>query len=96
MREDRWNVKKTVLSYYSGGSPQCSKCNNEDIRVLALDHIYSNGAQSRKEKSNGQGGVPYYRALIKLNYPDGYQVLCSNCHIIVEQERRDALLEIPA
>lgn len=93
-RVERWALKDEVFSHYSGGKAQCAHCHTDDLRVLTLDHINSNGAQSRREKSKGQAGELYYRALIKLNYPDGYQVLCANCHRIVEIERFNVRLKL--
>lgn len=80
-------VKVETLGHYSEGVPRCKRCGIEDLRVLTLDHINSDGAQSRRAKAGGYGGTNYYVALRRLNYPSGYQVLCQNCHRIVEHER---------
>ena len=68
-----------VLKNYSNGTMQCAKCNNNDIRVLSIDHMNGGGTQHRNYL--GGSSINVYRWLRKNGYPDGYQVLCLNHNI---------------
>ena len=84
-RERTKNLRYQVLSHYSKSEqPYCIKCGFNDIRALNLDHINNDGAQERKLRK-AQTLLLY---LISNNYPNGYQVLCSNCNQIKEMDRR--------
>ena len=91
-RHKRYQLKIEVYSHYSGGKPKCNYCGFEDIRGLCIDHINDNGAVHRKEvchNGNGARSAPNITDwLRKNNYPEGFQVLCSNCNTIKEYKRR--------
>ena len=71
---------ETLLHY---GEGRCARCGQDDIRVLELDHVNGNGNGDRIARTGGcRGGVPFYRALKAAGWPDGFQVLCANCHRI--------------
>ena len=70
--------KIEVLSHYSTNPPICAMCDEDDIRVLSIDHIKDDGAEHRR-KLKKSPGANFYRWLRKNNYPPGYQVLCMNC-----------------
>jgi hypothetical protein len=81
--------KYKVFAHYSGGIPKCANpyhLHNEEVvllKLLVLDHINGDGYKERKDengKPNGHGGQALYRKLIKLGFPEGYQVLCHNCN----------------
>jgi hypothetical protein len=73
-------LKKEVLSHYSGGGePVCSKCGNQDIRVLTIDHI-NNGGRRHLDNLKIKGGIQFYRWLKSNGFPPGYRVLCFNCN----------------
>jgi hypothetical protein len=79
-------IKVDTLSHYSNGSMRCATCEySKNINALELDHIEGNGNKNRK-KFNKTGGWSYYRKLQTLEYPTGYQVLCSNCNKIKQIE----------
>jgi len=81
-RERSQQLKLEVFSHYSGGTPKCAHCGIEDIDILELDHIDNNGAKERRAISTTQGGgYAFYIRLKRNNYPEGYQVLCSNCNL---------------
>jgi len=72
--------KIECISYYSQQTCECSKCGENDIDVLCLDHIKNNGAVHRKSIYGINKGA-LYRWAIKNNYPPMFQVLCINCNI---------------
>lgn len=78
-----------MLSYYAGGDPKCAYCGFTDVRALCLDHINDDGAAIRKGQSTWAG----WRLARKLGMPDGLQVLCANCNLIKEIERKKRLRE---
>ena len=65
---------------------KCATCGyDKNINALELDHIDGKGNDSRK-KFGSTGGWAYYKKLKTLGYPEGYQVLCSNCNKIKQIE----------
>ncbi len=70
-------IKNQVFMHYSNGVIQCNCCGELEIEFLQLDHI--NG---RKQHGHGFGfgGESLYRWIIHNDYPNGFQVLCSNCN----------------
>ncbi len=88
----RARVKETVISYYSNGTMRCAVCGVNDIDVLCLDHINDDGAEMRKKyRTSGRGngaGQNTYEAVKKLGFPEGLQVLCANCNLKKEIERK--------
>jgi len=88
----RSRLKYLILSYYSGGKPECAICKNKDIDILVIDHINNDGAQHRKKlgiSSRGRAGCDTYQAIKKENFPDGLQVLCANCNMKKEMLRKE-------
>ena len=80
-------LKKEILSYYSGnGKPFCKRCGVNDIDVLCLDHVNDEGHDHRKH-TNGSGTASY-KWLREHQFPEGFQVLCANCNLKKEIERR--------
>jgi hypothetical protein len=72
-------IKLQVLTHYSNGRPKCACCGEMILKFLTIDHINNDGQEERKRlKLNG--GMKFYRWLIKNNYPESYQVLCMNCN----------------
>lgn len=64
---------------------RCSRCGNDDHRVLQIDHINGDGGEERRITRNIRE-----RLLSVLEKKGkGYQLLCANCHSIVEWERRN-------
>ena len=80
-------LKMKVLSRYSdNGQPRCVRCGIDDIDVLCLDHINNDGNIHRKHKRGA--GTVYYKWLRNHHFPKGFQVLCANCNLKKEIERR--------
>lgn len=66
-------LKKEIINTYGG---QCKCCNESHINFLNIDHVNDDGSNHRKEV--GKGNV--YVDLKNRDFPEGYQVLCSNCN----------------
>jgi hypothetical protein len=56
-----------------------------DVDCLTIDHPNNDGAKERKAVGSG---TSFYVWLKKHNYPEGYQVLCNNCQLKKEVQRR--------
>lgn len=84
-------MKIKVLAYYSDDDIKCAKCGETDIDVLNLDHIKNDGAEHRKRagiSGRNTTGMNTYEAIARDNFPDGLQVLCANCNLKKEIERK--------
>lgn len=69
-------LRLNALNYYSNNELKCNCCLENELRFLAIDHIYNNGNEHRRNmKSN------IYVWLKQNNYPEGFQVLCHNCNM---------------
>lgn len=88
----RASLKAEVINHYSNGSMSCLKCGASDLDVLCLDHINNDGAIRRKEmKISSRGcssGYNTYERVKSLGFPEGLQVLCANCNLKKEIERK--------
>lgn len=94
-RRRRQRIKRETLLHYS---PEL-KCQNQhclipngctDIRCLSIDHINGHGRQHRRTlrtSAEVDGGTAFYSWLKTRGYPDGYQVLCTNCQWIKRHEK---------
>ena len=63
---------------YSNNVPQCACCGELEYDFLSLDHIIP---QAITGKLPNRVGVHLYRKLKREGFPDGYQILCSNCNL---------------
>jgi hypothetical protein len=68
----------TVITHYGGTPPKCNCCGESEKTFLVLDHINNNGTKQRKKIGTG---YKLFSWIIKNNFPDEYQVLCSNCNL---------------
>lgn len=73
-REYGQKRRMIVLEHYGS---KCTCCGESEIKFLEVDHINNNGAQHRKEL----GSYKIINWLIKNNFPEGFQLLCSNCNM---------------
>jgi hypothetical protein len=78
----RRRIKQKVIDGYGGA---CVCCGEHRFEFLTLDHVNGDGAEHRRELSNGKsrrgkGGAAVYDWAIKNNYPDRCQLLCWNCN----------------
>lgn len=74
-RKDYANKRLAIIEHYGG---RCSCCGEAEPLFLEIDHINNDGKIHRQ--NIGIGGRTLILWLIKNNYPDGFQVLCSNCN----------------
>lgn len=74
-REHRFEV----LRHYGGKPPQCACCGENERLFLELDHVFGGGNKERKQNKN-RSASSFYLFLIKIGFPKGYQILCSNCN----------------
>lgn len=90
----RDELKYQTLKHYSKTKkPSCGMCGFKDIRALCLDHINNDGNKDRLKvmgKNYAGSGSRFYVKLRKIDYPSGYQTLCSNCNLIKEINKRNA------
>mgnify|MGYP001559392820 CR=1 FL=1 len=71
--------KMEVLLHYGGNPPKCACCGESHIEFLLIDHMTGDGNKHRHGKYR-YSGSSFYIWLIKNNFPDSFQVLCSNCN----------------
>jgi hypothetical protein len=80
-KEYREQVRIQVFTHYGGNPPKCACCGESRIEFLTIDHINNDGANQRRriwgQKVSGFG---FYAWLVRMNFPEGYQVLCFNCN----------------
>ena len=84
--------KKACIAHYSNGTMECNYCGFNNIYALCLDHINNDGAKWRKDNftsSRGNnGGSNTFNRVKQLGFPEGFQVLCANCNLIKEIQRK--------
>lgn len=85
-RVEKQHLKHEVFSHYcENGIVKCANPYHvhteefTDLDILTIDHINSDGYKEVDKYGNRTGGVTFYRKLKRLNYPDGFQILCANC-----------------
>ncbi len=64
------------IKHYSKGKMNCNCCSEHMYMFLEIDHKNDNGNKHRESIPN----MNIYRWLINNNFPEEYQVLCSNCN----------------
>lgn len=69
---------RNIIRYHYGS--ECKCCGESIELLLTIDHIDGGGNKHRKLTTGGQGGVSFYRWLIKNNFPSGYQRMCFSCN----------------
>lgn len=62
---------------------KCNRCENNDMRVLQIDHV--NGGGTKENKKIHSRGV----AMRVMKLPSEYQVLCANCNWIKRWENNE-------
>jgi hypothetical protein len=66
-------IRDKILDHYGR---RCSCCGETESRFLEVDHVNNDGKEHRKIVRTNN----LYRWLIKNNFPEGFQILCSNCN----------------
>jgi hypothetical protein len=69
-------VVDAMFSAYGG---KCVCCGISRRTFLQIDHVDGNGAAHRKE-TRRTGGFPLAHWLRANGWPEGFQILCANCH----------------
>ena len=72
---ESWTIKLATLRAY-GGSCRC--CGESEPVFLTFDHIEGGGNQHRRETPLVKANMAKW--LQQQGYPDGFQILCFNCH----------------
>lgn len=79
-----WQARKAVIDALGG---KCAECGFSDFRALECHHKYGEG---NKERRNRMGTLVndyrYYRQM--LTHLQDYELLCSNCHAILNWDSR--------
>jgi hypothetical protein len=75
-RTYREQMKLKVLTHYSPGEIKCSNCGEQNINVLTLYN---------PEKLEKHKHLMEY--IIANNYPEGYRVVCLNCHMKLRKQQ---------
>jgi len=86
------SAKEHCINMYSNGEACCAWCPQSDIDVLCLDHIDEGQTKAFTEKYGHRGGKFLFAKLRQMDYPPGFQVLCSNCNLKKEILRRRTAL----
>ena len=75
-------AKHKELVFAAYGGYRCNCCGETEKLFLTIDHIDNNGATERKQLfgKRASAGYPFYKWLVKNDFPPGYQVLCMNCN----------------
>lgn len=82
-------AKLRVFSHYGLSCVTCKLNGTESYAnwvLLQLDHVNNNGEADREAKlrpvngNRASGGVPFYRRLIRLGFPKGFQTMCKPCN----------------
>lgn len=88
-----YKQKKDKLFKAYGGY-KCACCGETEELFLTIDHINNDGARHRKELKKQK--TYFYKWLWENNYPKGFQVLCHNCNVGKELNRRkNGIAECP-
>jgi len=64
-----------IIKAYGG---KCACCGESESMFLEIDHINNDGNNHRKKIGASAKALTYW--LINNNFPDGFQILCSNCN----------------
>lgn len=86
----RANLREAVLRAYGGA---CGCCGETEPAMLAVDHLFGDGAEHRRQLSGSAfgnySGTRFYLWLKSHGFPrEGFQLLCHNCNIAKGSGRR--------
>jgi len=74
-KECRQERKKRVFAHYGN----CAFCGESKLELLEIDHKNNDGAYFRKQMKINSGDRTY-KWIIKNNFPNTFQTLCSFCN----------------
>lgn len=69
--------RNLVFTYYG---EYCSCCAEDESLFLSIDHVNNDGHLDLNSNGKTLTGRHLYPKIVKLGYPDKYQVLCMNCN----------------
>jgi hypothetical protein len=78
----RERLRRTVFGHYSNNTFKCECCGESEQDFLVIDHINGNGNEHRRAVfgRTAAGGHAMHSWLVKQGFPQGFQLLCSNCN----------------
>lgn len=74
-REKNARLKKLVYDHYGN---KCNCCGETRKTMLRIDHVNNDGYKDRAGRGSATNRL--YAKIIKLGFPDDYQILCMNCN----------------
>lgn len=79
MRRRRYERRQEMLQRCGG---KCVKCNEDDWRVLQIDHVNGGGFKERRARKPGSGMLTTARVeeIVTRVAQGELQVLCANCN----------------
>ena len=83
-RSDKKRYQRRRSQALEAYGNKCACCGTTEETFLAIDHIEDNGNVHRKEL-RASGNITIYQWLERNDYPEGFQVLCSNCNYAKSQ-----------
>lgn len=76
-RYSRETYKKLRKKLIAGYGSKCVCCGETEPDFLELDHVNGGGASEYRKNPP----LNVYRRLVREHFPEGYQLLCSNCNL---------------
>jgi len=74
------DTRRKIFDHYG---MVCVACGSDDYQSLHLDHIDGDGKAHRIELiGSNKAGYPFYRKIVSVGYPDGFQALCRKCNMM--------------
>ncbi len=70
-----YRVRHEAIMAYGGY--RCACCGADEALFLTIDHVNNDGSRHRRQVGASK---ELFRWLKKNGYPEGFQVLCSNCN----------------
>jgi hypothetical protein len=79
-----------IIARYSNGTMKCAWCGYNNPKALVLDHVNDDGSVFRKSYGRRMSGIEQIiRAENRgMEVKEQLQVLCANCNVIKEYERK--------
>ena len=79
-------IRKEIVGHYSKNSFQCNCCGEDKIDFLTIDHIEGKKQMDSDKNlvslgyNSKMSSYSLYKWIINNNFPDGFQILCTNCN----------------
>lgn len=69
--------KALVFEHYGA---YCGCCDEDILAFLSIDHVNNDGNKDLNSNGNKLHGRHLYSKIVKLGFPNYYQVFCMNCN----------------